>query len=182
MQYYERAKSIPWKTPPHYNATSSKFHCWHYTCWQVLFSRHSPHPNPPIRPPHGIAWFITPNHTFPVVHCPEASLFTPLWAALSVRGRKVWFMGSCSPIEPHSLNSRRTVMVLAGQFVAVQNWRVIVSLDVRWVSWTISFKARQSLSAIKRTHSKSLSSPDLPMLLVLLSNEQHTAFCLLLYQ
>jgi hypothetical protein len=30
--------------------------------------------------------------------------------------------------------------------------------------------------------SKSLSSPDLPMLLVLLSNEQYTDFCLLLYQ
>jgi hypothetical protein len=35
VQYYERAKPIPWKTPPHCNATSSKFHCWHYTCWQV---------------------------------------------------------------------------------------------------------------------------------------------------
>jgi hypothetical protein len=38
---------------------------------------HSPHPNPPIGLPHGIVWFITPNHTFPVVHCPVASLFTP---------------------------------------------------------------------------------------------------------
>jgi hypothetical protein len=34
---------------------------------------------------------------------------------------------------------------------------------------------------ITSPHSKSLSSPDLPILLVLLSNEQHTAFCLLLY-
>jgi hypothetical protein len=32
VQYYERAKFIPWKTPPHCNATSSKFHCWDYTC------------------------------------------------------------------------------------------------------------------------------------------------------
>jgi hypothetical protein len=31
-------------------------------------------------------------------------------------------------------------------------------------------------------HLKSVSSPDLSMLLVLLSNEQHTAFCLLLYR
>jgi hypothetical protein len=78
VQYYKRAKSIPWKTPPHSNATSSKFHSWHYTWWQVSFCRHSPHPNSPIRPPHGIAWFIIPNHMFPVVHCPVASLFTQL--------------------------------------------------------------------------------------------------------
>jgi hypothetical protein len=49
-----------------------------YTCWQVSFSRHSPHPNPPVRPPYGIAWFITTNHTFSVVHWPVASLFTSL--------------------------------------------------------------------------------------------------------
>jgi hypothetical protein len=66
------------KTPPHCNATSSKFHSWHYTCRQVSFSRHSPHPNPPIRLPYGIVWLITPNHTFPIVHCPVASLFTQL--------------------------------------------------------------------------------------------------------
>jgi hypothetical protein len=77
VQYYKRAKSIPWKRHPHWNATS-KFHNWHYTCWQVSFCRHSPHPNPPIRLPHGISWFITPNHTFPVVHCPVVSLLTPL--------------------------------------------------------------------------------------------------------
>jgi hypothetical protein len=62
VQYYEKAKSIPWKTPPHCNATSSKFYSWHYTCWQVSFSMHLSHPNPPIGPPYGIARFITPNH------------------------------------------------------------------------------------------------------------------------
>jgi hypothetical protein len=35
---------------------------------------------------------------------------------------------------------------------------------------------------ITSPRSMSLSSPDLPILLVLLRNEQHTAFCLLLYQ
>jgi hypothetical protein len=112
--------------------------------------------------------------------------------------------------------------VLAGQFVALQNSWVIVSLDVWQVSQTTFFNARRSLLVIKRglhghgfivvvpSHfhftitspavvldklrqvvmsltdillmwqpitsplSKSLSSPDLPMLLVLLSNEQHT--------
>jgi hypothetical protein len=124
------------------------------------------------------------------------------------------------------LNSRRTVMVLAGQFVALQNSRVIVSLDV----WQDSpFQCLTVLSDIQRglpgrgfvvavlscfhftitspttnlsnlrrvamsltdfllmwqpitgPRSKSLSSRDLYMLLVLLSNEQHKAFCLLLY-
>jgi hypothetical protein len=113
-------------------------------------------------------------------------------------------------------------MVLAGQFIALRNSQVIVSLDVWRVSRTTFFNARWSLSLIKssrpghgfvvvvpsRLHftitspavdldnlrrvamsptdfllmwqpitsprSKSLSSPDLPMLLVLLSNEQHT--------
>jgi hypothetical protein len=35
---------------------------------------------------------------------------------------------------------------------------------------------------ITSPRSNSLCSPDLPMLLVLLSNEQHTAFCLVLYR
>jgi hypothetical protein len=30
------AKSIPPKTPPSCNASSSKFHSWHYTCCQLL--------------------------------------------------------------------------------------------------------------------------------------------------
>jgi hypothetical protein len=40
-------------------------------------------------------------------------------------------------------------MVLAGQFIALQNSRVIVSLDVWWVSWTTFLNARWSLSVIK---------------------------------
>jgi hypothetical protein len=131
---------------------------------------------------------------------------------------------------PYPLNSRRTVMVLAGQFIALWNSWVIVSLDIWRVSRTTFFNSRQSMSVIKHglpsrgfvvvvpscfhftntspaidfgnlrrvaisltdfllmwqpitsPHSKSLSSPDLPVLLVLLSNEQHTAFCLLLYR
>jgi hypothetical protein len=35
---------------------------------------------------------------------------------------------------------------------------------------------------IASPRSKSPSSPDLPILLILLGNERHTAFCLLLYQ
>jgi hypothetical protein len=85
--------------PSPFHEKTSKFHCWHYTCWQVSFSRHSPNPNPPIRLPHGIVWFIT---TFPVVHCPVALLFKPLRAALSVHKQNVWFIGSCSLMEPHS--------------------------------------------------------------------------------
>jgi hypothetical protein len=48
------------------------------------------------------------------------------------------------------LNSRRTVMVLAGQFVALRKSRVIVSLHVWRVSRTTFFNARRSLSVIKR--------------------------------
>jgi hypothetical protein len=113
-------------------------------------------------------------------------------------------------------------MVLAGQFIALWNSRVIVLHDVWRVSGTTFFNDRQSMLVIKRSlpghgfvvvvpsrfHftvmsptvdlgilrrvvmslidfllmwqpitgpcSKSLSSPDLPMLLVLLSNEQHS--------
>jgi hypothetical protein len=54
------------------------------------------------------------------------------------------------PWNPITRNSRRTVMVLAGQIVALWNSRMIVSLDVWRVSRTNSFKARRSLSVIKR--------------------------------
>jgi hypothetical protein len=43
------------KTPPRCNASSSKFHCCHYPCWQVSFSRHSQYPNSSVGLPHGIA-------------------------------------------------------------------------------------------------------------------------------
>jgi hypothetical protein len=55
------------------------------------------------------------------------------------------------PWKPIPLNSRRTVMVLAGQFVALRNSRVIVSLDVWWISQSTCFIARRSLSIIKRS-------------------------------
>jgi hypothetical protein len=132
------------------------------------------------------------------------------------------------PWNPIPLSSRRTVMVLAGQFVALRNSQVIVSLDVWRVSRTTFFNAQRSPSVIKRglpgrgfvvvvpsrfhfvitsptidlgklrrvamsltdfllmwqpitsLRSKSLNSPDLSVLLVVLSNEQHTAFFLLL--
>jgi hypothetical protein len=134
------------------------------------------------------------------------------------------------PWNPIPLNSRCTVLVPAGQFVALWNSWVTVSLDVWRVSQTTFFNARQSPSVIKcsrsgrgfvvvvpacfhftitsptinfgnlirvamslkdfllmwqpitSARSKSLSSPDLSILLVLLSNEQHIAFCLILYQ
>jgi hypothetical protein len=79
VQYYERAKSIPWETPPHCNTNSSKFHCWHYTCRQVIVLQAFATPKSSHRTATWyIVWFVTPNHTFTVVHCPVASLFTPL--------------------------------------------------------------------------------------------------------
>jgi hypothetical protein len=121
------------------------------------------------------------------------------------------------PWNPIPINSGRTVMVLAGQFVALWNSWVIVSLVVWRVSRTTFFNTRRSLLVIKRglpgrgfvvivpscfhftitlptvdlgnfgrvatsltdfllmwesitsPHSKSLSSPDLPVLPILLA-------------
>jgi hypothetical protein len=150
---------------------------------------------------------------------------------LAFKGKMFGLWAAARPWNTILLNSQRTVMVLAGQFIALQNSCVIVSLDVWQVSQTTFFKARWPLSVIKRgqpcgsflvvvpssrfhftitsptidlgklrrvamsltdfllmwqpiisPRSKSLSSPDLPMLLVLLNNEQHTAFCLLSYR
>jgi hypothetical protein len=53
------------------------------------------------------------------------------------------------PWNPISLNSQRKVMVLAGQFTALWNSRVIVSLNVWRVSQTTFFNARHSLLVIK---------------------------------
>jgi hypothetical protein len=50
------------------------------------------------------------------------------------------------PWNPVPLNSQRTLMVLAGQFVALHNSQVI---DVWRVSRTTFFNARQSLLFIK---------------------------------
>jgi hypothetical protein len=47
------------------------------------------------------------------------------------------------------LNCRSTVMVLAGQIVALRNPWVIVSIDVWRVSRTTFFNTQQSLSVIK---------------------------------
>jgi hypothetical protein len=122
------------------------------------------------------------------------------------------------PWNPIPLKSRRTIMVLAGQFVVLRNSQVTISFNVWRVSRTTFFNAELSLSVIKcglpsrgfvvvvpsrlhfiimsptidfgnlrrvamslteilliwqpitSPHSKSLSYPDLPILLVLLSN------------
>jgi hypothetical protein len=68
---------------------------------------------------------------------------------LTFTGEMFGLWAAASPWNPIPLNSRRTVMVLAGQFVALRNSRVFVSLGVWRVSRT-TFNARQSLSAIKR--------------------------------
>jgi hypothetical protein len=126
------------------------------------------------------------------------------------------------PWNPIPLNSQCTVMVLAGQFIALRNSQVSVSLDIWRVSRTAFFNVWRSLlvnehvwpsygfvllvpshfnftntsptidlgnlrkvtlsvtdfllmwQPITSPHLKSLSSPDLPVLLVLLSNEQHS--------
>jgi hypothetical protein len=83
MQYYERAKPISWKTPPHCNAATSNFHSWHYTRWQVSFSRHSPHPNT-----HRTAtWYSMIHHSKShISNCPLSSgvaLYTTLGGACS---------------------------------------------------------------------------------------------------
>jgi hypothetical protein len=131
--------------------TLSTFHSWQYTCWQVSFSRHSLYPNPPIGPSHGIAWFITSNHTFPVVHCPvwRRSLHD-FRRRLAFTGKMFDLWAAARPWNLIPLNFRRTVMVLAGQFVALWNSRMIVSLDVWWVSQTTFFNALRSLWFIKR--------------------------------
>jgi hypothetical protein len=148
MQYYKRAKSIPRKAPPHCNATS-KFHCQHYTCWQVSFSRHSPHPNPPIGLPHGIVWFITPNHTFPIVTVQRHRSLHHFRRRLAFTGETFGLQAAACPWNPIPLNSQRTVMVLAGQFIALWNSWVTVSLDIWQVSWTTFFNVQRSLSVIK---------------------------------
>jgi hypothetical protein len=128
----------------------------------------------------------------------------------------IW--ATAHPWKPIPLNSQCTVMVLAGQFAALRNSWVMVSLYVWRVSRTIFFKAQRPLLVIKHglpghgfivvvpshfhftvtlptidlgnlrrlamsltdflmmwqpitgPRSKSLSYPDLTMLLVLLSN------------
>jgi hypothetical protein len=54
------------------------------------------------------------------------------------------------PWNPIPLNSRYTIMVLAGQFVALKNSQVILSLDIWQISQTTFFNARWSLLVIKR--------------------------------
>jgi hypothetical protein len=53
------------------------------------------------------------------------------------------------PWNPIPLNSRHPVMVLAGQFIALWNSQVIVSLDVWQISRTTFFNTRWSLLVIK---------------------------------
>jgi hypothetical protein len=53
---------------------------------------------------------------------------------LEFTGEMLGLWAAAGPWNPSPLNSRLTVRVLAGQFVALQNLRVIVSLDV----WRVS--------------------------------------------
>jgi hypothetical protein len=141
---------------------------------------------------------------------------------LAFTGEIFGLWAAARPWNPIPLNSWRTVMVLAGQFVALWNSRVIVSLDVWRISRTTFFNAGRSLSVIKRRlpshgfvvvvpsrfhftitsptidfgnlrrvamsltdfllmwqpisspRSKSLSYPNISILLALRSNEQHS--------
>jgi hypothetical protein len=86
---------------------------------------------------------------FPVVHCPVALIFTALWMALSIHRLNVFLWAAAHSWNLIHLNSQRTVMVLAGQLIALRNLRVIASLDVWQVSRTTFFNARRSLSVIK---------------------------------
>jgi hypothetical protein len=87
-------------------------------------------------------------------------LFTVQWRhSLHHFRRRLAFTGeifglwaAARPWNPIPLNSRRTVMVLDGQIIALRNSRVIVSLDIWRVSRTTFFKARRFLSVIKRAY------------------------------
>jgi hypothetical protein len=61
---------------------------------------------------------------------------------LAFRGEIFRLWVAARPWNPIPLNSQRTVMVLAGQFIALQNSRVIVSFDVWRVSQTTFFNAQ----------------------------------------
>jgi hypothetical protein len=65
-------------------------------------------------------------------------------------GEMFGLWAAARPWNPIPLNCRCTVMVLAGQFVALWNSGVIVSLDVGRVSRTAFFNAQRSPSVIKR--------------------------------
>jgi hypothetical protein len=69
---------------------------------------------------------------------------------LAFTGEMFALWAAAHPWNPIPLYSRRTVMALAGQIIALRNSWVIVSLDVWRVSRTIFFKSRRSLSVIKR--------------------------------
>jgi hypothetical protein len=71
---------------------------------------------------------------------------------LAFTGEIFGLWAAARPWNPVPLNSRRTVMLLAGQFVALRNSRIIVSLDVRRVSRTTFFKVRLYLSVTKRDY------------------------------
>jgi hypothetical protein len=52
----------------------------------------------------------------------------------AITGKMFGLWAAARQWNPIPLNSRRTVMMLAGQFVALQNSQVIVSLDIWQVS------------------------------------------------
>jgi hypothetical protein len=68
---------------------------------------------------------------------------------LASAGEMFGLWAAACPWNSIPLNSRHTVMVLAGQFIALRNSVVIVSFDVRLVSRTTFFSARRLLSVIK---------------------------------
>jgi hypothetical protein len=51
-------------------------------------------------------------------------------SGVAFTGEMFGLWAAASPLNTIPLNSRHTGMVLAGQFIALQNSRVIVSLDV----------------------------------------------------
>jgi hypothetical protein len=75
-----------------------------------------------------------------MIHHPKSHIFS---CALSsaFTGEIFGLWAAARPWNPIPLNSRLTVMVLAGQFVALCNSRVIVSLDIWQVSQSTFFKA-----------------------------------------
>jgi hypothetical protein len=81
----------------------------------------------------------------------------------------------------HSLPGHGFVVVVPSRFHFTITSPAIDMGNLRRVTMSLTDILLMS-QPITSSHSKSLSSPDLPMLLVLLSNEQHTAFCLLLYR
>jgi hypothetical protein len=94
------------------------------------------------KPSHRTAtWYSVIHHpTSHVSNCSLSSVHHFRWC-LAFTGKMFDLWTAARPWYPIPLNSRHTVIVLAVQFIALQNSRVIVSPDVWRVSRT-TFKAR----------------------------------------